>query len=253
MTVPYRRTGGLAIAAILAASGVAGCSGSKPPQVASLQKTGGSSGSSTTTTLPKGNPTQLLDEWASCMRANGVPDMADPTITASGAIDITLPADASGDSVGKQTFGGTDGPCGSYLTAASLALNGGKPPQRPNAAKVLKYSQCMQSHGFPQFPDPSPGGGLQISIQPGSTMTPNNPAFINTSKMCSQKTGVPGLGNPGSAPRGAIMVHGGSGPSGGPGGNGGSGAVVGNVGGPSAGNGGLSSGGLNTSSGGSGG
>lgn len=236
MNIPYRRPGGTVLFAVLAAAGVAACGGSSSPHVASLSGSSGSGGhgasGSPTTTLPKGNPTQLLDEWASCMRSHGVPDMPDPTITSSGAVDITLPSDAPNGFFGK----GTNNPCDSYLQAASLALNGGKPPQRPDPAKLLKYSQCMQSHGYPEFPDPAPDGSLQISVHPGSTMNPGNPAFQNTAKMCSQKAGVRGLGDPSNAPAGAIIVHGGSGPEGGPGGNGGSGAVSGNVGGAAAGN-----------------
>lgn len=165
------------------------------------------------------------------MRSNGVPDMPDPTITSSGAVDITLPSDAPKSAFGK----GTSNPCDSYLQAASRALNGGKPPPKPDPAKLLKYSQCMQSHGYPDFPDPGPDGSLQLSIHPGSTINPANPAFQSTAKMCSQKAGVPGLGDPGNAPAGSITVHSGSGPAGGPGGNGGSGAVSGNLGGPATG------------------
>jgi hypothetical protein len=239
----YRRSGGLAVFA-LGAIGVAACGGSSSPHVASL---GSSSGSTpvSTTTLPKGNPTQLLDEWASCMRSNGVPDMSDPTITSSGAIHITMPADANSD--GKESLDPGSGPCGSYLQGASQALRGGQPVQKPDPAKLLKYSQCMQANGFPQFPDPSPGGGLSLQITPGSSMNPGNPAFQNASKMCSKKTGVPAFGNPSSAPRGAIEVQSGPGPGGGPGGNGGAGAVIGSGEGQSG------SGGLSTNSGGSGG
>ena len=97
-----------------AAAGVAGCGGSSSPHVASLGKQRHQPGS--TTTLPKGNPTQLLDEWATCMRANGVPDLADPTIDADGVIHITMPADASGRrGAVDRPAGGGGGPCGSYL------------------------------------------------------------------------------------------------------------------------------------------
>jgi hypothetical protein len=241
MFKPYQRAGGLAVLAAAAALGVAACGGSSSPHVASLGKTSDSTPDSTTT-LPKGNPTQLLDEWARCMRSNGVPDMSDPTITSSGAIHITMPADASanaGNSVSR-----TGGPCGSYLEAASQALRGGQPVQKPDPAKVLKYSQCMQASGFPQFPDPSSTGSLSLQITPGSTMTPSNPAFVNATKSCAKKTGVPAFGNPSSAPRGAIEVQSGSGPGGGPGGNGGAGAVIGSGPGSSgSGSSGLNSGG----------
>jgi hypothetical protein len=238
-----RRSGGLAAFAALGALGVAACSGgSGGSHVASLGSSSGHT-SVSTTTLPKGNPTQLLDEWASCMRSNGVPDMTDPVITSSGVIHITLPADAS--STGKSEDP-TTGPCGSYLEAASRALAGGQAPQKPDPTKLLKYSQCMQANGFPQFPDPN-GGGLSLRITPGSTMTPNNPAFLNASKLCSKRTGVPAFGNPNSAPRGSIQVQSGNGPNGGPGGNGGAGAVLGNNGQNSG------SGGLNSNTGGNGG
>ena len=103
MTRRYWRAGGVVVVAALAAAGVAGCASSGSPHVASLGNSDTKS-SVSTTTLPKGNPSNLLDEWASCMRANGVPDMADPTITSSGAIHIEMPADASPNAA--QSIGG---------------------------------------------------------------------------------------------------------------------------------------------------
>ena len=243
MTRRYWRAGGVVVVAALAAAGVAGCASSGSPHVASLGNSDTKS-SVSTTTLPKGNPSNLLDEWASCMRANGVPDMADPTITSSGAIHIEMPADASPNAAQSIGGPGAGGPCNSYLQAASQALRGGQPLQKPDPAKLLKFSECMQKSGFPQFPDPSPGGGLSLQIHPGSTMNPNNPAFVNASDACSKKAGVPAFGNPNSGPAGAIQVQSGPGPKGGPGGNGGDGAVIGSGGAQSGiGSNGLSSGG----------
>jgi hypothetical protein len=217
--------------AALAAVGVAGCGGSGSPHVASLGNNDPKS-SVSTTTLPKGNPTQLLDEWTSCERANGVPDLTDPTITSTGAIHITLPASASPGAA--QAIGpGGSGKCNSYLTAASQALSGksgGSGLDKPDPDKLLKFSECMQKTGFPQFPDPSANGSLSLSASPGSTMNPSNPAFVKASSTCSKRAGVPGFGNPNNAPAGAIQVQSGSGPNGGPGGNGGKGAVIGSGG-----------------------
>ena len=97
MTKAYRRSGGMAAVAAAAAIGLAACGGSSSPHVASLGNSSGNASASTTTTLPKGNPTQLLDEWASCMRSHGDPDQVDPTIDANEVIHITFPADASGN------------------------------------------------------------------------------------------------------------------------------------------------------------
>jgi hypothetical protein len=101
-------------------------------------------------------------------------------------------------------------------------LRGGQPLQKPDPAKLEKFSQCMRANGVSDFPDPS-GGGLSIQIHPGSDLDPRNPAFQEASKLCAKKTGVPGLA--GTPQRGAIEATSGNGPPGGPGGNGGSGSV----------------------------
>src|SRR5580700_4924088 len=125
MTRRHWRTGGVAVFVAVAAAGVAGCGGSSAPHVASLSNSAAKSPASTTT-LPKGNPTQLLDEWASCMRAHGTPGLADPTIDANGVIHITMPASDSGPGPvsSRSNSGPGGGPCGAYLTAASTALRG---------------------------------------------------------------------------------------------------------------------------------
>ena len=112
MKTRYRLSGGLA-ALLAAAIGLAACNGSgapsatSSPTVASLATTtttaggittstgaGGSTtrtgGGTSSTTVPAGSPTQLLDEWATCMRSHGDPDQVDPTVDATKVIQITL-------------------------------------------------------------------------------------------------------------------------------------------------------------------
>lgn len=224
-TTTFRRNLLIAAMAAIAAIGIAGCGGKSSPQVASLGKTG--TGAATTTTLPKGNPTQLLDEWASCMRKNGDPDQTDPTIDANKTIHITYPSSYQnggpprGGGGASGQAGPTVGPCGAYLTAASTALRGGAPLPKPDPAKLEKYSRCMRANGIPDFPDPS-GEGFSMSVQPGSDLNPNNPTFQKASKLCAKQAGVPGLGGTGPSQAGAIQASRtapGS-PVGGPGGGG---------------------------------
>jgi len=226
----YWRFGGLIIAAGLAALGLAACGGGGTPHVAALGSTGSHDPGSTTTTLPKGTPTQLVDEWASCMRAHGAPDQSDPTIDTNGVIHITMAASGAGAGLGgfKASGGMGGGPCGAYLTAASTALRGGQPLQRPSAAKLEQYSQCMRAHGIPDFPDPN-GQSLSIQATPGSDLNPHNPTFKNAATLCAKKVGVPGLGA--GPQRGGIEVtSGGPVGAGGPGSGTGSGAVIGSAG-----------------------
>jgi hypothetical protein len=191
-----------AVAAAVAALALAGCGGSSPSNgVASLSGSTGKDPASTTTTLPKGSPTQLLNEWAACMRQHGMANVADPTIDANGVIHITLP---SGSPTQYQTIQGT---CKAYLSAASTALGGGHPGQKPDPAKLLAFSECMRAHGVADFPDPS-GNGLQIGSRgPSSDLNPNNPTFQAAQKVCAKQDNLPGLGG-GAPQRGSIEVTG---------------------------------------------
>jgi hypothetical protein len=70
----------------------------------------------------------------------------------------------------------------------------------------------MRANGFPDFPDPSDNGSLSLNV--GSAMSPSNPVFQKTSKLCAQKTGVRGFGT-GAPPPGTIELNGGGGLPGG--------------------------------------
>lgn len=55
--------------------------------------------------------------------------------------------------------------------------------------KLLAYAHCMQSHGFSDFPDPTPGpngqgGGFSIKGGPGSDLDPSNPRYEAANRAC---------------------------------------------------------------------
>ena len=197
----------------------AACSGgSSAPPVASLGKSGGTgSGSAATTgssstTLPSGNPTQLLNEWAACMRSHGDTGQADPTIGASKVIDIPWNPATLGGPYGTNKGGqGNSGPgqyCREYLAAAQTALGGNQAHPEVGLAKLLKLAECMRANGIPDFPDPNASGRLVLNL--GGDTNPSNPAYLNAAKTCARKTGaqVPGVGPP---PPGSVELNG-SGP-----------------------------------------
>jgi hypothetical protein len=62
-------------------------------------------------------------------------------------------------------------------------------------AQFLAFSECMRSHGVPNFPDPSSGGGIHITV--GMGINPFSPAFKAARAGCKRL--LPG-GGPGGAP-----------------------------------------------------
>jgi hypothetical protein len=209
----HRRFGAIAIV-VVAASALAltACSGgSDDPHVASLGTSVTNRNAGTTTTLPTGNPTVILDEWAACMRSHGDPNQADPTVDANKDIDITWNPAVTGGYNGTYKGGqGNDGPgqyCRTYLNAAQSALGGNRQPPPPSAATLEKLSQCMRANGVPDFPD-STNGTLVFNVGAGGDLNPNSPTFQNAAKVCEQRTGahLPGMGGP--PPPGTIRLNG---------------------------------------------
>jgi hypothetical protein len=163
----YRQSGMVLVLVAAVAVGLAACSGSSSPHVASLgtstslgtggagnAATNGEGNGSSPTTISSRNPTALLDAWATCMRSHGDPDQVDPVVDADGVIQITL-----GDSSGIRGPNGEATSCATYLTAAQTALRGGKPVPTPNTfqhASSLCTNETGVSSKFSESP-PQPG------------------------------------------------------------------------------------------------
>jgi hypothetical protein len=58
--------------------------------------------------------------------------------------------------------------------------------------RFLAFSECMRSHGVPNFPDPSAGGGIKIAQ--GSNINPFSPSFKTAQAQCQKL--LPGGGPP---------------------------------------------------------
>jgi hypothetical protein len=127
--------------------------------------------------------------FSACIRAHGVPDFPDPNaqgvFSLSGA-DASLPQTAQ--------FQRASTACRSLLHL------GGAPPSPATRAKVLaallKYSQCMRSHGVTNFPDPTTSGGaVGLTLGSSSGVNPQSPIFQRAQRACaSLQPGGPGAG-----------------------------------------------------------
>jgi hypothetical protein len=159
---------------------VSGCGGSSGPGVAQAPKSSRSS-SSATGGSGKGDPAA----YSACMRKHGVPNFPDPD--SQGRLKITSGRSANGQKTGVDVnsprFRAAQQAC------QTLQPNGGRPSrqeQEKEQQAMLKFSQCMRSHGVPHYPDPkfSPGGGTQMTI--GKDVNPNSPQFNAAQQACKK-------------------------------------------------------------------
>ena len=213
MTRMHRRPGALAVLVAAAALALAACSGGpSTPQVASLGTStdpgtstspgtgSGTSGGSTPATRSANGPTRLVDEWAACERSHGDPNQADPTIDASGVINIIIPQEAQpAGNLHERT-----GTCSEYLAAAQNELRAANPvAPPPDQSEYLKYVSCMRANGVPDYPYPA--GDTTNFI--GTGVDPNSPAVEKVNQLCGKKIGAPAWWINGTETPGSIEVH----------------------------------------------
>jgi hypothetical protein len=124
-------------------------------------------GQSTTTSTTRASAQQDLLKFAQCVRSHGVPDFPDP--------------DSQGGFEPSQISGVENSP---QLKTASAACKGDLPagasaPTPEAETSLLKFAQCMRSHGEPDFPDP----GSTTKPPPGA-IDPTSPQFQRATRAC---------------------------------------------------------------------
>jgi hypothetical protein len=197
---------------------VAACGGGSSPGVANLGKShhssnannGGSGGGSPSSFGGSSSPSNGHNQsqammkpvgasraqelrYAQCIRANGEPNFPDPN--SQGAFSF---GSAQGIDPSSTQFQAAQQKCSQDLPHQSFT----PARQQQDYARLLKYSQCMRSHGVPSYPDPTKGsgGGVSLSIGggPHSGLDPSSPIFQRAQQACSKLPGAPpGLGGGG--------------------------------------------------------
>jgi hypothetical protein len=185
--------------AAVAGLGMAGCGKQNAGTDGIASLTGaGATASSTSGATPSSDQDirAAAVKFAQCMREHGV-KMPDPKVGTGGGggggIGINIPAGTSRSVVDK-----AQAACKKYLP------NGGEPPKLdPKATEALRQlAKCMRANGVPKFPDPVPGGGLQID---GAKlgMDPNSPVFKAAQRKCARYAPAPAGGRgPGTTTNG---------------------------------------------------
>ena len=115
-------------------------------------------------------------QFAQCMRQNGVTNFPDPR---NGRFLI------SGDIQSNPHFQSAIQACQHFLGPGGIGSN----RNNGNQQAELAFAQCMQTHGVPNFPDPTSGGALQVP----QGVDPNSPTYQKAFGDCRSK--LPGNGN----------------------------------------------------------
>jgi hypothetical protein len=110
-------------------------------------------------------------EFAQCMRSHGVIDFPDPQ---NGHFLI------SGNVQSSPNFHSAVQACQHFLGPGG-ATNGGGNGGGPSSSQLLQLAHCMQTHGVPQFPDPTANGAIGLP----QGVDPNSPAFQKAWQQCA--------------------------------------------------------------------
>jgi hypothetical protein len=168
----------------------------------------GSSGSSSSTTASAtGAQFQARLSLAKCFRAHGI-NVPDPSTgggpAAGGGIFRSLRNYPQAQlSAARQA-------CQQYFSKAFPQLNLSPAQRAQFQQQLVKFAQCMRSHGI-DIPDPNTNGaggfGFQRSFR---SIDRNSPAFQAASKACSSLRPRFGRGGPGAAGAGGPGAGGGA-------------------------------------------
>jgi hypothetical protein len=126
-----------------------------------------------------------LDSFASCIRSHGVPGFHFTTST---------PSPPSGwDVLGIDGYNAEYDPAPGFEAAqrACQHLNPGgmTPPHETHQQflKAVKSAKCMQSHGYPDWPDPNP---TRLGFRVPDSIDTNSTQFQAAAKTCGLPAGV---------------------------------------------------------------
>jgi hypothetical protein len=193
---------------------LAACGGSSSsPGVAHVGTTsassgsGGSDGGTPESNEPSAANQQKMVKFAQCMRTHGEPEFPEPV---EGGIRIHN-HNGHGPNPESPQFQAAEKACSKYAPAKVAP----SPAQQAKMQEqALKFSECMRSHGVPNFPDPkfsSSGGGVRVTLEIGKSggINPGSPQFQAAQKACQSVSPL------GKGPKGAVPVPKAGGPAGG--------------------------------------
>jgi hypothetical protein len=122
-------------------------------------------------------------EYAQCMREHGV-DMPDPQFQGVGIMQRGPDENTSRATVEK-----AEDACKEIREAMKPSEPPSEAEQKEMQDAALAHARCMRDHGIEKFPDPtfSAEGGMQLRIDKGSGIDPNDDDFKKAQAACQDE------------------------------------------------------------------
>jgi hypothetical protein len=165
--------------ALLVLIAVVGCSGQAAPTIPAV----GSAATATSRSTNAGgagkgstDPAIAWPQFAACLRAHGV-SVADPALDAAAQPIWPDPGVIKVAAAARQECQ----PLVANLPAANVRT------APPDAATIVRFSNCMRDHGVPNFPDPDAAGNITLPVG----MSFQDPALVAADLICEAAIGGP--------------------------------------------------------------
>jgi hypothetical protein len=172
---PLRRGLPALLAGAAVAVIIAGCGGNSPS-------------SSATGAAASGKPGADAYQFSACMRSHGVSGFPDPIVKVngnSGSVIIHLTPTLTS----SPNFKSAQKACGHILPGPNGNGNGLSPAQQQARTRaLLAFAQCLRTHGFPHFPDPTSQGELTLQSVSAAGIDIHTPALLTAGKACTSVT-----------------------------------------------------------------
>ena len=166
------------LAAAAMAVTAAGCGGNSPSSA---------SVSGAAASAAKGGPGESAFQFSACMRSHGVNNFPDPKVkTSAGGSSVAIGINPSIS--GQPAFKSAQKACQHILGSPGNGPDSNPAQQHARVQALLAFAQCLRSHGFPNFPDPSSSGDLSQNTIRQAGISFQNPALLTAGQNCTSVT-----------------------------------------------------------------